>query len=180
MTDYRDYIDIDKFVSNAKIGDGLPFINRFVCLLTKGTDKTEIHAFHVLSCDVPNFTIGVNEIELFGERRFNFTKREDSDLAITYLETPDLYLRSMFYEWMKLAVNITTDGTIIRQYPDKVHQNSIVKIFPLNNNGEAINCDKFEHLIPYDISGISYNYADTEIIKTTVKFKYKYHHLTTL
>jgi hypothetical protein len=179
MANFSKYIDIDQFLLTANLNDGLPFINRFVCRLTKGKDptNTEKFIFHVLSCDVPNIAIGVSESDLFGERRYTFTKREDGDLGITYLETPNLMMRLFFNNWMKMALDVTHEGRTIRQYPDKVTQGSTIEVFPLDNMGNAIICDVFKDLVPYDISSISYTYADTEVIKTTVKFKYKFHHL---
>jgi hypothetical protein len=170
---------------------GLPLVNRFACFLNapKYSEQdpemfkhNEWLEMQVMSADVPNIGIEAVEQELNGTRRFYFKGRNDDDLGITFMESPSLTLRRFFYNWMQLAIDISEKNGVKRKYMDKYMPSpSEFLIFPLDYKGQASYCDRFINVIPYDISGISYNYAEAgEVIKTTVKFKYMYHHITPL
>jgi hypothetical protein len=178
MDNYLHFINIERAIQEvyAFQTEGLPFINRFACeLFVPGLDLTGI-PFQVLSADVPTFAFSSNDTELFGQNRFNFKSREDGDLGITFMETPSLRMRLAFYQWMNDFLQVNNNGTVTRSYPDS--QANMI-IYPIDSFGNSKIVDRFIGVVPYEISGIPYTYSDTELIKTTVKFKYKYHHLTT-
>ena len=187
-TDLLHFLNIDWIKHQSTLSDsqGLPFVNRWVCLLNapKGGSFSSNGwlELQVLSADVPNFGINPEELELNGTRRMYFKNRNDSELGITFLETPDLLLRRFFYAWMQMAIDVSEGGGVLRHYMNQYMPNpSEFLIFPLDYAGNARYCDRFINIFPYDVSGIQYNYAQAgEIIKTTVKFKYMYHHLTEL
>jgi len=181
------FINIEEFKTKSTISDhhGIPLSNRFVCLMNAPTNKTNLKQngwleFQVASVELPNIGINPVELELNGARRFNFTNRTDSELSITFYETPDLLLKRFFYSWMQEALSVSEQNGVVRKYMSEYMPSpSEFLIFPLNYNGDAYYCDRFINIFPYDISGISYNYSrGGEIIQTTVKFKYMYHHMT--
>ena len=182
------WLNIDWIKNNSTLSDnkGIPLLNRFVCLLNApskgGTTKFAKNGWlelQVLSVDIPNFSIEPVEQELNGTKKFYFKGRGDSDLGITFLETPDLLLRRFFYAWMQMAIDISESGVKRNYMADYMPTPSEFFILPLDFMGKPRYGDRFINIFPYDISGISYNYAEAgEVIKTTVKFKYMYHHLT--
>lgn len=184
-TDYLHWLDSDWIAENSTISDnqGLPFTDRFVCLLNAPKGELTRNGWlelQVLSVEVPNINIDPIEIELNGARRFYFKGRGDSELSITFLETPDLLLRRFFYAWIQMAIDISEDGGVKRSYmSDYMPVPSEFIIFPLNYKGTARWADRFINIFPFDISGISFNFGQSgEVLKTTVKFKYMYHHIT--
>jgi hypothetical protein len=185
-TSYLHWLDADWIKENSTLSDGqgLPFTNRFVCLLNAPkTSELKTNGWlelQVLSADVPNFNIEPTEIELNGARRFYFKGRGDGELGITFLDTPDLLLRRFFFAWMQRAISVDEVKGVSRGYMNEYMPNpSEFVIFPLDYKGNARYADRFTNVFPYDISGIQYNYAQAgEVIKTTVKFKYMYHYLT--
>lgn len=180
---YLDWLDINWVKENSSIGDnqGLPFTDRFVCLINnspKSDKKSGWLQLQVLSVEVPNFSLESTEIELNGARRFTINKRSDGELGITFLDTPDLSLRRFFFNWIQKSVNISEKG-VVRQYMKDFISDAEIVIFPLDYKGTAKYADRFIKAFPYDISGISYNYGQSgELLKTTIKFKYMYHHIT--
>lgn len=189
-TNLLHWLNVDWIKNNSTLADaqGIPLTNRWVCLLNAPKTKSGIFSkngwleLQVLSAECPNFGIDPVELELNGARRFFFKGRTDSDLSITFLDTPDLLLRRFFYDWMNLAVSVTERTGVIRHYMDTYMPSpSEFLMFPLDYAGQGRICDRFVKVFPYDISGISYNYAQAgEVIKTTVKFKYMFHYLTDL
>ena len=184
-TNLLHFLNVDwiKYQSTLSDSQGIPLINRWVCLLNapKGGNfsKNGWLELQVLSADVPNFGINSEELELNGARRMYFKNRNDAELGITFLETPDLLLRRFFFAWMQLAVDIDQHGTLRHYMEEYMPKPSEFLIFPLDYKGNATYCDRFINVFPYDISGISYNYAQAgEVIKTTVKFKYMFHYMT--
>jgi len=185
-TSYLHWLNADWIKENSSIGDnqGLPFTDRFVCLLNapKGNlRKNGWLELQVMSVELPSFNIEPSELELNGARRFYFTKRGDTELSITFLETPDLLLRRFFYSWMQLAIDVSDNGVTRGYMSDYMPIPSEFVIFPVDFNGTARYADRFVNVFPYDISSISYNFAQAgELLKTTVKFKYMYHYLTSI
>lgn len=184
---YLNFIDIETFKVTSTISDnhGIPLANRFVCLLNAPGTKAAFRRngwleFQVASVELPDITIDPTELELNGARRFFFKGRTDSDLSITFYETPDLLLRRFFFSWMQEAVQVEENTGVVRKYMEEyMPLPSEFLVFPLNYNGDAYYCDRFTNLVPYKVSGISYNYARAgEIIQTTVSFKYMYHYMT--
>lgn len=184
------WLSVDWIKNNSTLADnkGIPLVNRFICLLNApvGPNDSGILSkngwleLQVLSADVPNFSIEPVDQELNGAKRYYFKGRGDSDLGITFLETPDLLLRRFFYAWMQMAIDIEEGSGVRRNYmANYMPTPSEFVIVPLDFAGIPRFGDRFVNVFPYDVSGISYNYADAgEIIKTTVKFKYMYHHMT--
>jgi hypothetical protein len=185
-TSYLHWLNADWIKENSSIGDnqGLPFTDRFVCLLNapKGElSKNGWLELQVMNVEVPSFNIDPTEIELNGARRFYFKSRGDSEMSITFLETPDLLLRRFFYAWMQKAIDISDKGVKRGYMSEYMPIPSEFVIFPLNYKGTARYADRFVNVFPYDISGISFNYGQAgEILKTTVKFKYMFHYITSI
>jgi hypothetical protein len=185
---YLNFIDIEQFKQISTIGDnhGIPLSNRFVCLLNAPKNKAQFRKngwleFQVASCELPNISISPSELEINGAKRFYFKGRTDSDLSITFYETPDLLLRRFFFSWMSEAVNVSENGVVRNYMADYMPSPSEFLIFPLNYHGDAYYCDRFVNVFPYDVSGITYNYSrGGEVIQTTVKFKYMFHNITPL
>lgn len=184
-TSYLHWLDSDWIKENSTISDnqGLPFTDRFVCLLNapKGeTGKNGWLELQVMSVELPNFGIDPTDLELNGAKRMYFKSRNDSELSITFLETPDLLLRRFFYNWMQKAIDISETKGVKRGYMSEYMPSpSEFVIFPLDYNGMARWADRFVNIFPYDISGVSYNYSQAgELLKTTIKFKYMYHYIT--
>lgn len=186
-------VDWAKNHSTLNNGLGIPLANRFACFLNapkpnEDTKDAELFQHNgwlemqVISADVPNFSIEPVEQELNGTRRFYFKGRADADLGITFLESPSLVMRRFFYNWMQMAIDISSQDGVYRQYmEDYMPTPSEFILFPLDFSGRATYCDRFINVFPYDISGISYNFAEAgEVVKTTVKFKYMYHYMTPL
>lgn len=186
------WLNVDWVREHSTISNGLgiPLINRFACFLNAprkgGVDKELFKhngwlEMQVLSVDCPNFGIDPVEQELNGAKRFYFKGRDDADLGITFLESPSLLLRRFFYDWMQSAVTVDSSGVRRGYMAEYMPTPSEFIMFPLDYKGQATYCDRFINVFPYDVSGISYNYAEAgEVIKTTVKFKYMYHHITKL
>lgn len=191
---YQQFLDIETIKVQSSIADnlGIPSLNRFVCLLNappskSKDDKGSIYKkllsdngfleFQVLRVDCPNIGIEPgSELELNGVRRFWFKGRNDSDLSVTFLETPDLLLRRFFYAWIQLAVEVSTEGALRGYLNEYVAQEFLV--FPLDQYAHGHYCDKFIKVFPYDISSINYDYGrDNDIIETTVKFKFMFHYI---
>lgn len=185
-TSYLHWLNADWIKENSSIGDnqGLPFTDRFVCLLNAPKGKLRKNGWlelQVMSVELPSFNIDPAELELNGARRFYFTKRGDTELSITFLETPDLLLRRFFYTWMQLAIDASENGVKRGYMSDYMPSPSEFVIFPVDFKGTASYADRFVNVFPYDISSISYNFAQAgELLKTTVKFKYMYHYLTSI
>ena len=187
-TSYLHWLNSDWVKENSTIADnnGLPFTDRFVCLLNAplagGLLKQNAWLeLQVLAAEIPNIGIEPTELELNGAKRFFFKGRNDGELSITFLETPDLLLRRFFYTWLQLAVNVSDNGVKRKYMKEYMPTPSEFVIFPLDFAGNGMYADRFVNVFPYDISGISYNYAQAgEVIKTTVKFKYMYHYITSI
>jgi hypothetical protein len=187
-TNLQHWLNVDWIKEQSTLSDnqGLPFLNRWVCLLnapsTTQTTRNGWLELQVLAAECPNFGIEPTELELNGARRFVFKGRNDSELSITFLDTPDLLLRRFFYAWMNMAITISQEVGVKRDYMKNYMPNPCeFMLFPLDYAGNGRYCDRFTHVFPYDISGISYNYAQAgEVLKTTVRFKYMYHSITSL
>jgi hypothetical protein len=186
-TSYLHWLDVDWIKENSTINDnqGLPFTDRFVCLLNAPGGELKKNGWlelQVMSVELPNFGIDPTEQELNGAKRFYFKGRSDSELSITFMETPDLLLRRFFYAWLQKAIDINETSGVRRSYMNEYMPSpSEFIIFPLNYKGTASYADRFVNIFPYDISGISYNYGQAgELLKTTVKFKYMYHYMTSI
>lgn len=182
---YLHWLTVEWAKAKSSLADntGIPLINRFCCYLNAPTTlgKNGWLEMQVLSVDVPNIGIDPVEQELNGVKRYYFKGRNDADLGITFLETPSLKLRKFFFQWLQLAINISDSGVVRNYMQDYMPTPCDFFIFPLNFEGKGVNCDRFTNVFPYDISSISYNLGEpNEVIKTTVKFKYMYHHITSL
>lgn len=185
---YLNFINIEEFKLKSTVNDnhGLPLANRFVCLLNApNKDRFKNNGwleFQVASVELPSITIDPVDVELNGARRFFFKGRTDADLSITFYETPDLLLRRFFFSWLQDAFKVDAVSGARRSYMSEyMPEPSEFLIFPLNFNGDAYYGDRFINAFPYDISGISYNYSRAgEVIQTTVKFKYTFHHITSI
>lgn len=180
-TNWLNLLDIDYIKEHSYLAgkNGIPLINRFICLFAG--DKSNILAMQVLNVDVSNISLRPVELELNGTRRFYFNGRDDNDLGITFLDTPDLKIRSYFFGLLQQSCNVNMNTGVKRQYMKNVINSygGDISVFPLDNKGTPTNGDKFINCLPYDVSGVSYNYAEAgEVIKTTVKFKFMYHHIT--
>lgn len=181
---YQQFLNIDLIKNQSSIADnlGIPTLNRFVCLLNAPPKNSLLSdngflEFQVIRVDCPNIGIEPgSELELNGVRRFWFKGRNDADLSVTFLETPDLVLRRFFFAWMQLAVNVSSEGAL-RGYLEEYIAKEFL-IFPLDQSGRGHYNDKFINIFPYDINSINYDYGrDNEIIETTVKFKYMFHYI---
>lgn len=183
--DYSNFLDIEKIKLESSISDnlGLPFVNRFACFLNgpaRGhfplSDNGWLE-FQVMDVQCSNFTLKSGaDYELNGARRYFFQGRDDNDLEITFLETSDMLIRRYFYYWMNLAVNVYYGG-LTRGYMSEYVSEEFV-VVPLDFRGVGYFADKFLNVFPYDISSIPYSYSrNGDIIKTTVKFKFMYHHV---
>jgi hypothetical protein len=105
--------------------------------------------------------------------RYYFENWDFADLSVSFLESADLTVRQYFFNWMNRALNIDTYN---RQYFDAVKAASF-KIYPLDNAGNAVVCDSFYDIVPYEVSTIEYDMADEggSVALTTVKFNYMKH-----
>lgn len=182
---YLQWLDINWVKENSSISNnlGLPFTDRFMCLLNIENDEGVTPgwlALQALSIEVPSFGIEPVEHELNGARRIYFKGRTDSEMSITFLERPDLPLRRFFYNWMQRAIEVNHMTGVTRNYMETYICPNFF-IFPLDYIGKATYSDSFMNVVPYEISGISYNYSQAgEVLKTVVKFKYMYHYMTQL
>lgn len=185
--DYSQFLDIDLIKNQSSIADnlGIPTLNRFACLLNAPPGYAYFKnngwlEFQVLDVNCPSIALQEGQsIELNGVKRYYFMGRNDSDLEITFLETPDLLLRRFFYNWINLAANVSSAG-VIRRYLNEYTCKEIV-IFPLDYAGRGYFADKFVNVFPYDISANTYSYGRAgDILKTTVKFKSMFHHMVKL
>lgn len=190
-----DFLDIKYFFENSLIGySGLSSVNRFMCNFNKipldfineakvinmayppSIDKTlRLHVLDV-TCPSINLSEGQN-IELNGSKRFYFKERNDSDLKITFLDTPDLTVRTFFYSWIQAIANITTDKGVKRKYLNQYTAQSI-ELMPLNHYSNPIQGDYFENVCPFNIDMLNYSYERHDIIKTSVEFKYMFHKIS--
>ena len=186
--DYSNFLDIETVKLESSIADnlGLPFVNRFACFLNGPSVKYDALKdngwleFQVMDINCSNFLLKQGgDYELNGARRFFFQNRDDSDLEITFLDTPDMIIRRFFYWWMNLAANPTMDG--IRRYYMKDYVSKEFVVVPLDYKGTGYYADKFLNVFPYEITSIPYSYSrNNEILKTTVRFKFMYHHIMQL
>lgn len=163
-------------VTNSDVG-GIPFTNRFLFEINAPASlgSNGFLEFQVISADIPNISIDPTELELNGAKRFVFKGRIDSDLGITFLDTPQLDVRRFFYRWLQMAITVSEGVGTKRSYMED-YTASEFSVFQLDNRGNATWGDRFINIFPYDISNISFNYAQGgEVLKTTVKFKYMYH-----
>ena len=186
--DYHQFLDVDIIKTQSSIADnlGIPTLNRFVCLLNgpptgskygRLLNDNGFLEFQVTKVDCPNIGIEPgSDLELNGVRRFWFKGRNDADLSISFLDTPDLLLRRFFYAWLQMAVEVSTAGALRGYLEEYVAKEFLV--FPLDQYGHGHYSDKFTEIFPYDISSINYDYGrDNEIIETTVKFKFLFHYI---
>lgn len=185
--DYSNFINIETIKQQSSIADdiGIPTLNRFVCLLnappdSKGFKNNGWLEYQAIEVVCPNFGLAEGQsVELNGVKRYYFMGRNDPDLEITFLETPDLLLRRFFYDWLQLAANVSANG-VVRHYLEEYSASEFL-VFPLDFQGRGYIADKFINVFPYDISSVNYNYSrNNDVIKTTVKFKYMFHHMTKL
>jgi hypothetical protein len=185
--DYKQFIDIDIIKEQSSIADalGIPTLNRFVCLLNAPPGHAQFKnngwlEFQVLDVTCPNFGLAEGStVELNGIKRYYFMGRNDIDLEITFLETPDLLLRRFFYNWLQLAANVSSAGVIRNYLEDYVAKEFL--IFPLDYKGRGYMADKFINVFPYEVGNLSYGYGkNNDVLKTTIKFKSMFHHMIKL
>ena len=172
------YTDINQFVAHSFLGDGsgahragILRLNRFVGLLSVNAE--EFLAWNIFKISCPAITLGVKSSEVDMIPRYYFENWEFSDLTVSFIESADLAIRQYFFNRMNRCLNIDTYD---RQYFDTTKISSF-KIYPLDNAGNAVVCDSFYDLVPFNISVIDYDMADEggTVALTTVSFKYVKH-----
>jgi len=183
------FLDINKYKNNSTLSDnlGLPFVNRYICLLNAPSKTSGEFSnngwleMQVLSVDCPSLGVDFGEMEMDGVRRFYSKTTANDDLQITFLETPDLSLRRFFYAWLNLAVRTDNQGNSTRRLYQDQYTCKELKVAPLDFEGKAYYADRFLQTFPYKIQDINYNYGTSnEIIKTTVSFKYVFHDIVSM
>ena len=172
------YTDINQFVAHSFLGDGhgahragILRLNRFVGLMSVSTSEFLAWNIFKVSCPTVKLGIKMNEVDMIP--RYYFENWEFADLSVSFLESSDLTVRQYFFDWMNKALNIDTYN---RQYFDAVKASSF-KIYPLDNAGNAVVCDAFYDIVPYEVSTIEYDVSDegAGVALTTVKFNYMKH-----
>lgn len=188
MSDYtQKFVKPENFITKSFIGtssSGLLRTNRFVVGVYPGpggfkfsSNMHETLLWNAMSVSCPGVDVEFGEGELNGIRRSYMKTRADSDLEISFLDTPDMTIRRFFESWISHGVYITGDGrNVRRRYITKLY--GTITVAPLTAMGNTYYQDSFSLAFPYSINNIEYNMAnDNEVHKTTVKFKYTIHRI---
>lgn len=186
MSDYtQKFVKPENFVTKSFLGTsggGLLRSNRFVVgvkcgkklfSLSKSGEETLLWNATNVSC--PGIDVEFGDGELNGVRRHYMKTRSDSDLSITFLETPDLEIRRLFNQWIDAGVRIGDDGNSVRRnYISDIYGQ--VTVAPLTVMGNTYYHDVFTNCFPYSVNNLEYDIAaENGILKTEVKFKFGVH-----
>lgn len=202
--DFLNFMDINRFYQNSALNDnikngksnGILRQSRFVGIIklppirrkfpqlghnNEITDETdggwgnEFLAWNITKIKCPAFELGIGSKEVDMMPRHYFKNWTNEDLQISYLETSDLKMRHMFFEWMESC--LTVKG-YVRQYYDDVKSDWFT-IYPLNYQGGVDRYEIFRDLVPYKIDSVEYDISsdDESLVHTTVSFKYLKHEL---
>lgn len=180
--DLRHFLNINKFLENSVIGTktnaGILRQNKFMCLLhapSKYMPQLKDNGWlewNVLSVDCPNISVSTEFVEVNSHIHYYLKSREDSDLSITFIDDANLSLRNFFYTWINEGFN---HKKMARSYIDDCCAEDML-VIPLSHDGIGKMCDKFEKVFPYEINSLDYDFASEDAyLKTTVKFKYRFH-----
>lgn len=180
-----DYTNIEKFIGSSfikKSKTGLLRPNRFKVFISppnklSGGLSGEDITFNAVAVQNPEIEVSVKDLMLNNRRWSYYEERIDSDLMITFLETPDLKISRYFNEWIRLGFDVITKK---RKFLKDIVGNSI-KVVPLNADGTlSTHCHVFYEVFPFGIGDINYDFeSENQIQKITVKFKYVVHDIGT-
>jgi len=175
----RHYLNIEQFIDNSVAGTGVGLLrpNKYMCLLNSPPSMSKLKKngwleWNVISVECPNISVSTEFVEVNSWVHYYLKTREDSDLSITFHEDSTLTLRRFFYDWINEGFN---QKNMSRRYIDDVCATEM-KVVPLMFDGVGKYCDKFEMVFPYEINSLDYDLAaEDSVLKTTVKFKYRFH-----
>lgn len=178
-----EFVNIDTFIARSFIGTskkGLLRSNRFLVELhtpkgfsPKGVGVTDL-SFNAMQVGCPTISVETGGMEINSWMQWYYKTRNDSDLSITFLETPDLKVRSFFESWINYGYD---NAKRKRRYIDEIVA-AYFKVWPLDAMGNRSKCDVFTEVFPFEVNSLEYNVGDeNNILKTEVKFKFKLHYL---
>lgn len=199
VIDFQHHMLMDDFINHSilndnKISSGLLRLNRFIGVMDVpdikalapylqhnteiGKNTTQFLSWEIFKIDVPALRLGVESKEVDMMPRMYYKNWEYDDLAVSYLESSDLKIRHFFFEWM---LTILDSNTFKRAYYDDIRTKQF-RVYPLNYQGQGDRYEVFTDLAPYDVSSINYDVSDegTNVVLTTVKFKYTKHQVLTV
>jgi len=172
------FTHIDNFANRSSLYDGQGILrpNRFVCLLNAPPMEGLTHngwlEWQVMNFNCPSIAVDLDSMEINSWPHYYIKGRTDTEFEITFLESADLTLRYFFYSWMNQGFNQITG---IRRYIKDV-QADVMKVMPLNFQGESVRADCFYGVFPIEINSLDYDMAaEDTLLKTNVKFKYIFH-----
>lgn len=185
MSDVKKFLDTNEFVANSFIGTkkGLVRANRFYVEIIPpgninfGTEglTSEVLAWNASMVNCSSLAMGVETRNINTVTRHYYKSRQDSDLNITFLESPDLPIRRFFSRWIRQGYDI---NTLRRGFPDELKGE--VRVYPIGQDGQITAGDIFYEVVPTDIAAMDFSsFNDDVLIRTSVTFKFKWHDMGT-
>lgn len=205
MRDFSNRLDIENFIQHGILNDGddhsrsngILRLNRFVGAISligmksklfadlknnneisDGGWGTEFLSWNIFKIDCPSLRIEIESKEVDMRPRYYFKNWSYDDLTVSFIESADLKMRHLFFEWMECAL---TAKDYARNYFDDVKAPWFM-IYPLNFQGQAERVEVFREIVPFELNSINYDVADNgeQVFLTTVKFKYTSHELMSI
>jgi len=180
MVDFNEYLDINKFYENSTLkSTDILRQSRFVGVLKTPAIINMLEdtlTWNITKVKCAGFELGIGSKEVDMMPRHYFKNYVYDDLSVSYLETAELTIRTLFVRWMDKC--LTVKG-YAREYYDNVKSTSF-SIYPLNGRGDGSAIEVFKDLVPYKIDSLEYDTAssDDQLVHTTVFFKYLSHDIT--
>lgn len=183
--DLKEKVLIQNFLNNSLLSNeqGILRANRFVCIIDlplidkasatyNSIKNSELLMWHCFSANCPDYAIDIESTEVNSWNRLYFKSRTDQDLELTFFETADLKLRSFFAAWIDEGYN---NVTMSRRYIKEIEAKSL-KIIPINGNSIGVKSDIFWDVVPSSVNSLDFDVsAENSYLKTSVKFKYRFH-----
>lgn len=132
----------------------------------------------VSSVTVPNFGVGVGELEINDWKYYYLKGRTDGDLRIEFNENDKLDIRYYFTGWIhNYGFNLLTRERQYIETMSGVGSTDAAEGYSITiTTDRGGRSDKFFGVFPIDVGGLNYNYnSENEVLKTEVTFKYITH-----
>jgi hypothetical protein len=138
---------------------------------TNATGYTNLHKI-LLFCDtvsIPGLNVNTTPIRTFGEVREMPYEFNYEPITATFYVDADMYVKKMFDDWI---LGIQVDETrSFRYYNDYISPMNIIVYDTKDKKRYAV---QLSEVYPKSVGQVQLDYANTQIMKLSVTFQYKY------
>ena len=163
----------------AQVAPGMARTSRFAILLTPppyslenmGRSNANIQKV-LLFCDsinLPGLNVNTNPTRTFGEVREMPNEFNYEPISATFYVDADMYVKKMFDNWI-LGIQYA-ETRAFRYYDDYISDMRIFVHDTKDNERYVVN---MYEVYPKTIGSIQLDYANTQVMKVTITFQYKY------